>query len=130
MAQPATCVPLRNMKPAAFIFSVLMLFFTAQPFLVRCQPMAQKPANEMACCGGKSCHKKEMPQKAENKNCDGSNSCNPFAGCSQCQYTTLSATIRIEMIELIDPNKGIIHHEALQSGFLSDCWHPPESSFA
>ena len=117
------------MRPAAFIFCILMLFFTAQPLLVYCQLQPKKETTHVTgCCRAKSCQKKgkEKEKKSENRDCDNTNSCNPFASCARCQYVAVYRIFCIESIDQKISNKSIVTNEDLQKGYLRDCWHPPK----
>jgi hypothetical protein len=115
------------MKPAACLLTILVLFFMAQPILVNCQLQHKESIPAMKnCCGGKACHKNENNKKQESKDCDRTNACNPFAGCSGCQYIAASkyfySPISAENISAT-MIKGT---ENIQPGFSNDCWNPPK----
>lgn len=117
---------LRSMKQAAYILTILMLFFMAQPFLVNCQAQVKPVSKITGCCGGNSCHKKSKDEKAPVKDCDRTNACNPFAGCSQCQYIPTSKfTYPLRTVNSIS-EKIAISSENIQAGYSNDCWHPPK----
>ncbi len=119
------------MKQAAYILTILMLFFMAQPLLVNCQAQLQRVSKMTGCCGGKSCHKKEVQdKKTPVKDCDRTNACNPFAGCSQCQYIPTSKfTYPLHPINAVS-EKMAISSENIQTGYSNDCWHPPKFRFS
>ena len=114
------------MKPAAIFLTTLLLFLMAQPILVNCQVKHQesKPA-AAGCCGGKSCSKKQKEKKEESKDCDRTNACNPFAGCSGCQYVAASKYFYSPMSSENVSARMITGAENIQPGFSNDCWNPP-----
>jgi hypothetical protein len=103
-----------------------MLFFTAQPLLVYCQRPGKEPVQRSSCCSPKTCHKKEKLPKPANGDCDRTNSCNPFASCSQCQYVAAYRFTYTISIDQITDSKKVIRKENIASGFLAECWQPPE----
>ncbi len=117
------------MKYPAYILTTLMLFFMAQPFVVNCQAQIKTVSQITGCCGGKSCHKKEKDQKTEGKDCDRTNACNPFAGCSSCQYIAVSKFFYASMSTQAGITKEIPAPENITQGFSNDCFHPPERIF-
>jgi hypothetical protein len=112
------------MKPGASILTILMLFFTAQPVLVRCQPVVSDPKPAMSCCA-KTCHKKQE-KKADTRDCDRTNACNPFAGCSQCHYIAVSKFFYNGNLSIAYQRNSYAPGENILAGFQPDCWQPPE----
>jgi hypothetical protein len=115
------------MKPAAYILIVLMLFFMLQPVLIQCQVYAlAECAPPKTGCGGNSCSSKAAVPKKETKDCERTAPCNPFASCSQCHYVAASriiyAATAAQMTNRLNSHQG----DNITSGFLNDCWHPPE----
>jgi hypothetical protein len=120
------------MKPTAYILSILMLFLVAQPLLVNCQLRAQLKAPKTCCAKSmhKGCDKKDTKKKSESKDCDRTTGCNPFAGCSQCQYITVSKFFYSSGFEQISAKRIPSLNEKTQSGYGTNCWQPPELVFA
>jgi|GEM_PF-3818151 len=115
------------MKPGAFILTILLLFFTAQPLLLRCQMIAElKPAKN--CCG-RSCGKKQE-EKPAGRDCNRTDACNPFAGCGQCQYTVASKYFYSPVVPAVLKPASVSAGGDIETGFQSDCWHPPEPGIA
>lgn len=85
------------------------------------------------CAGIMTCHKKAKHKPADKKDakgCDGTLACNPFACCAQCQYMPVAKTSFGEAVFSCNTvATGNINEYAVK-GFLSDCWHPPEFTFA
>jgi hypothetical protein len=104
-----------------------MAFFMAQPLLVQCQLQAKESAPASECCASKSkCKKAAEKKKTENKDCDQANTCNPFAGCSQCHYIAASKFFYpTRAIQKADKS-GDRHDDNIASGFSADFWQPPE----
>ena len=117
------------MKQPAYILTILMLFFMVQPFVVNCQAQVKPVSKMTGCCGGESCHKKEKDKKTESKDCDRTNACNPFAGCSGCQYVAGSKFLYSSINIQTRLKKITLASENISSGFSSDCFQPPELSF-
>jgi hypothetical protein len=123
-----------RMKPVASILSLLMLFLMAQPMLMECQAMIkaeQEPVKAM--CGARSCHKTTETKKtaekscsSKSKECDKTNTCNPFASCSQCQYVAASRYLYAGDQTLAGSKRSYPTNENSVTGFRNDCWQPPE----
>lgn len=106
----------------AFILLVLALFLTAQPLLVQCQ---EKRAEQKSCCS-KSCADKKNKQKDSSKECDKTTGCNPFAGCSGCYYMVTTHARHTNFFHSLRAVQQVQLTENTVSGFVTDCWHPPE----
>ncbi len=131
LPEPNICLPLYCMKPVAYILSLLMLFLMAQPLLIECQAMVKvepEPVKE-GCCA-KTCQKTKKPAdkscSSKSKECDRTNTCNPFASCSQSQYTVTSRYIYAGDQILAASKRSYPTNENIVSGFRNDCWQPPE----
>ncbi len=103
-----------------------MLFLTVQPLIVNCQLQIKEPAHTPRCCGDKSCDKKRAEQRTGKKDCEGTSAGNPFAFCSQCQYTAVRLITYAGIIDKNSTTKTAIINENIESGFKADCWHPPK----
>lgn len=90
-------------------------------------PVKMIPPERSGCCDGNTCHKKEKNKKTENKDCDRTNACNPFAGCSLCHYTAASKYLYAASSVQKPIKKITLSSEAVHSGFTADCWNPPKS---
>lgn len=115
------------MKPAATILCILMLFFTAQPLLIQCQQKIETAAEIASCCGGKSCDKKEVSSKKENKDRAADRACNPFASCSQCQYVHVVNSFLPGQPAIAETVMKILCNENIEAGFIDNWWQPPEA---
>jgi hypothetical protein len=113
------------MKQAAYILTLLMLFSMAQPLIVNCQvKLAHAKTEETGCCKKNACNKKQKEEPA--KDCDKTSSCNPFAGCSLCQYIAASK-FTYSLHEINTNSYGrIINNDDVLAGFSNDCWRPPK----
>jgi len=134
LPEPNGCIPLCSMKPVASILSLLILFLMAQPLIMECQAMV-KVEPPATVCGANSCHKtmakKKLADKScssKSKECDKTNSCNPFASCSQCQYVAASRYMYAGDPTLVNHKRSYITNESIVTGFRNDCWQPPEHS--
>jgi hypothetical protein len=116
------------MKPAAYILIVMMLFLNLQPLLVNCQMRVVTPEIRTTCNGSRCCSEKET-EDTEKKSEEHSEGCNPFAGCSQCQYLASYKIINLPKPAPVAKTRLFTASEDLQQGFITDCWHPPESVF-
>lgn len=134
LPEPNGCIPLRSMKPVASILSLLILFLMAQPMIMECQAMVKQepPATT---CGAGSCHKAAAKKKLadkrcadKSKECDKTNTCNPFASCSQCQYVAASRYLYAGDQVLASSKRSYTVNENIATGFRNDCWQPPEFS--
>jgi hypothetical protein len=115
------------MKPAAYILTLLMLFFMLQPVLIQCQASAlAECAPPKTSWGGNSCGSKAALPKKETKDCERTAPCNPFASCSQCHYVAASKIVYAALIAQTDNRLHLHQGDNITSGFLNDCWHPPE----
>jgi hypothetical protein len=112
------------MKAAASILTILMLFFTAQPVLVQCQPVMRDPKPVSNCCG-KTCNKKQE-KKPDTRDCNRTDACNPFAGCSQCHYIAASKFFYNSGLSIAGQRNSYAPGENILAGFQPDCWQPPE----
>src|SRR5437870_2790589 len=115
---------MRYMKQAASILTILMLFFTAQPMLVQCQPGMPDVKPAKGCCA-KTCNKKQQ-KKADTRDCNRTDACNPFAGCSQCQYIIASKFFYNTNLSIAARQNSYAPSEHILAGFQPDCWQPPE----
>ncbi|MES2371705.1 MAG: hypothetical protein V4557_03935 [Bacteroidota bacterium] len=122
------------MKPVASILSLLMLFLMAQPMIMECQAMV-KVEPPATVCGANSCPKamakKKLADKScssKSKECDRTNTCNPFASCSQCQYVAASRYLYAGDQILAGSKRSYTANENIVTGFRNDCWQPPEFS--
>ncbi len=132
LPEPNSCLPLHSMKPVASILSLLILFLMAQPMIMECQAMV-KVEPPATVCGANSCHKamakKKLADKScssKSKECDKTNSCNPFASCSQCQYIVVSRYMYAGDPTLVNHKRSYATNENIVTGFRNDCWQPPE----
>jgi hypothetical protein len=101
-----------------------MLFLFVQPVLLQCQELTKMPP-KMSCCSSKKCNMPDKKNK-DSKDCDRTGACNPFAGCSQAQYTNPSRYFHPENFLIGQPLKKPATLGVIQAGFIVDCWHPPE----
>jgi hypothetical protein len=117
------------MKASAYIFTLLTLFFVAQPYIVRCQQdlIAANEAKQAECCS-RSCDKKQATENPQTKDCDKTNSCNPFAGCSGCQYLPTTRFQYKSLAAAADKLRSPSFSENTAAGFITNCWNPPEMS--
>jgi hypothetical protein len=112
------------MKKAASILTILLLFFTAQPVLLRCQPAIPDAKPARNCCA-KTCNKKQE-KKADTRDCNQTDACNPFAGCSQCHYIAVSKFFYNSNLSITYQRNSYAPGEDILAGFQPDCWQPPE----
>jgi hypothetical protein len=132
------------MKPVAYFFTAMLLFLNLQPILVNCQELVKPTGNlssapvKSTCQKTKStcpmAQKKSCPKskstKTENKDCDRTASCNPFASCSQCHYLATNKSLYFNSVAILAKVRLFTPNEDIQSGFLADCWHPPKLTFS
>jgi hypothetical protein len=117
------------MKLRAFLLVAMVLFFTVQPILLCCQ-LETKVVEEMACC---SSEEEQCPIattkgcKQEDNPCNSSsNTCNPFASCSQSIYIA-GSKFNWPGTPLKDiTQQPIRFNEKIAAGFMANCWQPPE----
>jgi hypothetical protein len=115
------------MKPAAHILTLLMLFLMVQPLVVECVAATKPPEQQ---CKLKRCVPvKPTCPKEDNKECERSTSCNPFASCSQCHFVNASKFLYAPAMGMLVNKTVISHNEKVAAGFMNDCWHPPEVKF-
>jgi hypothetical protein len=120
---------LKPMKQTAYILTLLMLFSIAQPFVVDCQAkQAHAKTKVTGCCKKNTCNKKEKEEPA--KDCDKTTSCNPFAGCSLCQYIAASKYTYSPYVLNANFYGRILNNDNVLAGFSNNCWRPPKFSLA
>lgn len=127
---PVGTVSLECMKPAACLLIILMLFSSLQPLLLDCYGKNEQPVSASTCSANKSCSKKEGAGKTSKEDTNRTEGCNPFASCSGCQYVVSHKVIHFRTISPAIKIKLFTAGEDIQSGFISDCWHPPEATLA
>jgi hypothetical protein len=115
------------MKPAACLLTFLMFFGIVQPVLLDCYGNDKQPDITSTCSASKSCSKKEGAGKPSEEDTDRTAGCNPFASCSGCQYVFNHKVVYFRAISPAIKVKLFTAGEDIQSGFISDCWHPPEA---
>jgi hypothetical protein len=117
------------MKPAALFFIFLMTFGTIHPLVSNCRSEGKASIVKSTCGARTCCSKKDKnsktPPPAEQNN-ERSEVCNPFASCSGCQFTANYKIIYAKIITPAIKVKLYTSSENIQTGFIADCWHPPE----
>ncbi len=111
------------MKSAAYFIAVLTFFLTMHPLLVNCQAEMQACETKAVCGATKCSLQKDNDGKEDDENSGG---CNPFASCSQCHYLSLYRSYQLRPVATIITVTLFTAAEDIRSGFISDCWHPPE----
>ena len=118
------------MKPAAFLLIILVFFGNVQPLLLECYGKEKQPGNTATCQASKCCSKKEAAGKSNRKETARTEGCNPFASCSGCHYVVNLKVINLRISISSVKVKLRTGSENIRSGFLTDCWHPPESGLS
>jgi hypothetical protein len=119
-----------DMKPAASLFTALIIFLMAQPILINCQAAAKPCLPVKSACGDNTCGKAKTaePEKKTDENGRRDNgACNPFASCSQCHFTA-ARMFDMELPGFALNIQRIIKNDHLRSSYTSDFWQPPEWS--
>jgi hypothetical protein len=114
-------------KPAAYILALLMLFLMAQPLVVECVAASAQKAEPVSCKRNQRCPMKPTCPREDNKECERSTGCNPFASCSQCHFVNASKFLYAPASGIAIDDNIIQPGEKVVAGFINDCWHPPES---
>jgi hypothetical protein len=113
-----------KMKIAAYILTLLMLFLVVQPLVIECVAATKSPEQQ---CKIKRCvPAKPACPKEDNKECERSTACNPFASCSQCHFVNASKFLYAPGVGIAENSITSSHDEKVTAGFMNDCWHPPE----
>jgi hypothetical protein len=104
-----------------------MLFLMAQPILINCQEKMISCAVVTSIAGGKCCAAKPEKEGKRSKSSDPLDECNPFASCSQCQFTAVTRIIYHTTSVTESARRIIPLDEFWCSEYSGECWHPPES---
>lgn len=118
------------MKPAAFLLIILVLFSSVQPLVLDCYGKENQPGSASTCDAGKCCSNKDATNKTSGNETARTEGCNPFASCSGCQYVVNQKVINFRINISSSKFKLFTGSEDIRSGFISDCWHPPESGLS
>jgi len=118
------------MKSTAFFLIILVLFGSVQPLMLDCYGQEKQAGSTATCTANKCCSKKEPAGKTSGKETARTEGCNPFASCSGCQYVVSHKVINFRINISSTKVKLVAGSEDIRSGFISDCWHPPESGLS
>jgi hypothetical protein len=127
---PDVVLILERMNPAAFLLIILVFFGNVQPLLLDCYGKTKQPGSTSTCEASKRCSKKEAAGKSSGKETTRTEGCNPFASCSGCHYVINLKVINLRISISSVKVKLFTGSEDIRSGFMSDCWHPPESGLS
>ena len=111
------------MKFFAVILSFYILLLTMQPTLSAIDLSCKEECRSV--CSTQNCEK-QAPQKQQENNSTG-RKCNPFQSCVLC-CCCIVAERQIDVVAL--PTARAFTppvYEGFISGFISDCFHPPEN---
>lgn len=115
------------MKLSVAICSFLIASLTILPAIN--QKATNMCSEDMTCT--KICHKKEKPDKGksnENKNC--SEGCNPFIACASGNFFLIPIKNNDVLKIFLLQERVTAFNNNSTFGYISECWHPPEHSFA
>jgi len=109
-------------KIIAFLFLLLVAFFTVQPLIGSRREVAAA-AMSSCCSKAMKCHK-ESPPANDTKKCQ-RESCNPFMACAYGNFYLLQNS-GIDILPVTpEQEKRIAIDDNRLSTNLSESWHPP-----
>jgi hypothetical protein len=106
-------------KSIAFIFLLLVAFFTVQPLI-----SSQRTAEATTCCSGTKCHQKSQPSN-DSRKCR-KEGCNPFMACAYGNFYLLEKNGFTFFDVVPEKEKKVAINDNRLSTGLSESWHPPE----
>lgn len=117
-----------GLKTVASILTSLLLFLTVQPLLLNCfSAEGGQQRMEQGCCSTGRCHNKQPVNRSGNRDSEHANGCNPFAGCSGCQYVAAARVNYTTQLQSQSDVYPLPFSEDEHRGFGGQCFQPPEA---